>query len=67
MNPVPPVLRKPARGFAAHPQVNPLCPQPPPELVPPPECDPAMTFTAVKARSTFEEPQVGQARPSPSA
>ena len=67
MDPVPPVLRKPARGSAAYPQVNPLCPHPPPERVLPPEWEPAITFTAVKARSTFEEPQVGQARPSPSA
>ncbi len=67
MDPVPPVLRKPARGLAGHPQVKPLCPHPPPERALPPEWDPAMTFTDVKVRSTFVEPQVGQARPCPSA
>jgi hypothetical protein len=67
MDPVPPVLRKPARGSGTHPQVNPLCPHPPPGRAPPPEWEPAITFTDVKVRSTFVEPQVGQARPPPSA
>ena len=66
MNPVPPVLRKPARGFEAHAQVKPPLPQlPPDQLPPPPEAPPAMTFTAVKARSTFVERHLVHMRPSP--
>lgn len=67
MDPVPPALRKPARGFAAHAQVKPECPHPPPERVLPPPWEPAMTFTAVKARSTLVEPQAVHTRPSPAA
>ncbi len=44
--------------------MKPLPPQHPP---PEPELEwlPAMTFTAVNARSTFCEPHSGQVRPSP--
>jgi hypothetical protein len=68
MDPVPPVLRKPARGLRGSPSGEAARSAPTSGArAPPPECDPAMTFTAVNARSTFEEPQAGQARPCPSA
>ncbi len=67
MDPVPPVMCKPARGLAAQAQVKPLCPHPPEECPLPPEWDPAMTFTAVNVRSTRVEPQAVHTRPWPSA
>lgn len=61
-------LHSPEPGDLYTPQVKPVHPPPDDEEDPPyPELDRLpITFTALKARSTFSDPHSGHSRPSPS-